>query len=263
MSQNQIYIFCIINTTCEINIRLGKYHIYSIPWRDISAVVTSFEKTAHMNTHIKKYALTHERVVELILNTNYTVLPMRLLTIVNNEENVLGILKEYYGVFKDNFNRLSQKVEFGLKIIWPAEKIKEKISSSLIQSKENEIAPTDSPAMMSMKKKFKIYEIEKIIREEAEKYIKKIDEPLLEFIVEKKLQKLQTEKLLLNASYLVEKSRQNDIKQVFVKIKKDQPDLKYQFSGPWAPYNFIVMEKEKSSRQESLMSNMLDNIIKH
>lgn len=48
--------------------------------------------------------------------------------------------------------------------------------------------------------------------------------------------------MLLKASYLVDKSRQEEVTVAFEKLRKAQPGLMYQFSGPWPPYNFIRMK---------------------
>lgn len=261
MPQYQIYVYCIINSTDEINDIVGGYQIYSIPWRDQAAVVADFEKPVDVKEHIKECALTHEKVAELMMN-RFTVLPMRLLTIVADREKVLALLKENYGDFKKNFARLAQKTEFGLKVLWPAEQIKERLRQACKNNESDEITSGISPAKMFMKNKFDIYKTEKALREEAEKYIAAIDEFFSGIAVEKKLQKLPTEKMLLNASYLVGKNRQNEVTLAFEKLRNAQPGLVYQFSGPWPPYNFIVMRKKKSSDVDSGMSDVLNKILK-
>jgi hypothetical protein len=241
---------------------VGNLRIYSVPWRDQAAVVADFEKPVDLNAHIREYALTHEKVVELIMNS-FTVLPMRLLTIAADRANVLALLKENYDDFKENFARLSQKTEFGLKVLWPAEQIKERLRRVRKINEVDETTSSISPAKMFMKNKFDTYKVEKAFQVEAEKYIDTIDEFFSGIAVEKKLQKLPTEKMLLNASYLVEKSRQNEVNPAFEKLRSAQPGLEYQFSGPWPPYNFIVMEKKKSSDTDTGMSDFLNKILKY
>ena len=85
--------------------------------------------------------------------------------------------------------------------------------------------------------------LEEALQEEAARYITVVDNHFKGLIAEKKLRKLPTENLLLNASYLVEKTKQNDFKQTFARLRGLQGDLEYQFTGPWPPYNFIVLNK--------------------
>lgn len=262
ISQSQIYVYCIIDSAAEINDLVGGYRIYSIPWMECSAIVSDFEKPADMKEHIKECALTHEKVAELMMN-RFTVLPMRLLTIAADREKVLALLKENYHDFKGNFLRLAQKMEFGLKVLWPAAQIRERLRSACKTKEIDEVTPGVSPAKMFMKNKFDIYKIEKAFNLEAEKYIAAIDEFFSGIAVEKKLRKLPTEKMLLNASYLVEKSRWAEVHPAFEKLRNAQPGLVYQFSGPWPAYNFIVMEKKNSSDAGSGMSDVLNKFLEY
>lgn len=259
MSQVPIYIYCVINSTDEINASVDKQQIYSIPWRNQAAVVSDFKKTPDLNVHIKEYAVTHEKVVELMMN-RFTVLPMRLLTLVASKEDAFTMMKDNYDDFNANFARLDQKAEFGLKVLWPAEQIKEGLRMACKDNKEDELI-SGSPAKKFMKKKFDAYKTEKAFQKEAEKYIATIDGFFSGIATEKRLQKLPTDKMLLNASYLVGKNRQDELKPAFEKLRNAQPSLEFQFSGPWPPYNFIVMKKEKASDMESGMSNVIDKIL--
>jgi hypothetical protein len=242
MSQSSIYIYCIIDSAAEINEIAGGCRIYSIPCQAQAAIVSDFEKPADMKEHMKECALTHEKVAELMMG-RYTVLPMRLMTIVAGREKVIAMLMEHYDDFKKNFERLAEKTEFGLKVLWPAEQIKERLRSVCKINEADEITSGVSPAKMFMENKFAIYKMEKAFGEEAEKQIAAIDKFFSGIAVEKRLQKLPTEKMLLNAAYLVKKSRADEVKLAFEKLRVKLPSLGYQFSGPWPPYNFIVLEK--------------------
>jgi len=243
MSQSSIYIYCIINSAEEINEPVDDRQIYSIPWREQAALVSDFVKPLDMKKHIRETALTHEKVAELMMR-RFTVLPMRLLTVVADRGKVLSMLKENYSDFEDNFERLAQKAEFGLKVLWPVSQIKERLQNDCKTHGPYEITSGVSPARTYMENKFGIYKAEKALQEEAEKYITATDEFFSGIAVEKRLEKLPTEKMLLKASYLVDKNRQDEVNIAFEKLRKAQPELMYQFSGPWPPYNFIVMEKK-------------------
>lgn len=241
MSQSSIYIYCIINSADEINELVDGCRIYSIPWREQAAIVSDFVKPIDMKEHIRESALTHEKVAELMMS-RFTVLPMRLLTIVGDREKVLAMLKENYSDFEGNFERLAQKAEFGLKVLWPVSQIKERLQNDCETHGSDEIISGVSPARTYMENKFGIYKAEKALQEEAERYITATDEFFSGIAVEKRLEKLPTEKMLLKASYLVDKSRHEEVTVAFEKLRKAQPGLMYQFSGPWPPYNFIRMK---------------------
>ncbi len=89
--------------------------------------------------------------------------------------------------------------------------------------------------------KFEKYKIERALKEKAEICIAFADNFLNRFAFEKKLEKLISTNLLLNAFYLVDKERQRDFKEAFELLRIAPDNFKYLFSGPWPPYNFIRM----------------------
>ena len=232
---SRIYVYGIIDSAEEFKLRRGERLIYSIAYRDIAAVVRNCNSLEDFGGAVKDYALFHENVAETLMN-DFTVLPMRMFTVFNSVEQISVMLSRYYRAFKENFTRLAQKVEFGLKVLWPVENIKARIG--LIRE-QNETHSGISPAKNFMLKKLETYKHEKAFMTEAENLILKIDAFFSGLAVEKKLRKLQTEKLLLNASYLVPKGSR--ITNAFNELKNTITELEYQFSGPWPPYNFIVL----------------------
>ena len=178
---------------------------------------------------------------------NFTVLPMRFLTVFNTQEDLLSMVEFYYEDFKNNLQRLFNKVEFGMKVIWPADTIKKRIIDVYHKTKHNISVSIDSPAKTFVKEKFEKHIIDKEFQEEANRCIAVVDDYFNKIAVEKKLKRLQTQSLLLNASYLVGKDRQNEFKQAFEQLKNAPSDLKFLFSGPWPCYNFITLTKKPSS----------------
>jgi hypothetical protein len=83
------------------------------------------------------------------------------------------------------------------------------------------------------------------------------------FAAEKKLKRLKTENLLLDAVYLVERDRQNDFKEAFEHIKGPHTDFKFLFSGPWPPYNFVVLPKKNDLLKSSEQKDLFNKVIQH
>ncbi len=98
-------------------------------------------------------------------------------------------------------------------------------------------------------------------QEEANRCIAVVDDYFNKIAVEKKLKRLQTESLLLNASYLVDKDRQNEFKQAFEQLKNAPSDLKFLFSGPWPCYNFINLTKRLSAVDYFNTEDMLGRLL--
>ena len=248
---------------------LGEASVYNIPYRDIAVIVSELSDEAKEKTDT--YILEHERIVEGLME-GFTVLPMRFLTVFNTKEDLLSMAEIYYEDFKDNLARLHNKVEFGMKVIWPADTIKQRVvdayqktkpphQSSWCGGKHNISVSIDSPAKTFVKEKFEKHIIEKEFQEEANRCIAVVDDYFNKIAIEKKLKRLQTESLLLNASYLVDKDRQNEFKQAFEQLKNAPSDLKFLFSGPWPCYNFINLTKRHSAVDYFNTEDMLGRLL--
>lgn len=252
---SRVYAYAIIDSNERIDKAikgLGGSQVFNIPYHDIGVAAS------HLNGEIqdiaprakdfgmgsnKDYVLEHEKVVEKLME-KFTALPIRFFTIFNKKEDVFSMTKNYYNDFRRNLDRLHGKVEFGIKVIWPGDKTKERIINAC--GRENQKVPVlgDSPGKRFIKEKFEEYKIDKKFKEEANRYIRIVDDFFSKFAAEKKLEKLKSTNLLLNASYLVEREKQDSFKKAFEQFRREHCDLKYLFSGPWPAYNFVTLKKK-------------------
>lgn len=238
----KIYSYCIIDSKERIaddHARgLNGTPVYNIPYRDMGIVVSNVN--LHIKDLTKSHILEHEDVVERLME-NFTVLPLRSGTLFNREEEILPVMEKFYGDFRSNLDRLINKVEFGIKIIWPGDNIRGEILEDYASSSHFLAATKDSPGKRFIMGKFEKYKIERALKEKAEICIAFVDNFLNRFAFEIKLEKLISTNLLLNAFYLVDKERQRDFKEAFELLRIAPDNFKYLFSGPWPPYNFIRM----------------------
>lgn len=238
----KIYTYCIIDSNNEIDSSvkgLKGATVFNTPYLDIGVVASNLN--GKMRNVTKIQVLEHEAIIEKMME-KFSVLPIRFLTVFNRKEDVLSMMKDYYSDFKENLDRLRNKVEFGIKVIWPADKIKESIINAYKRSSQRVPIFGDSPGKSFIKEKFEKYKIDKEFEEEADRRIAIVDNFLGEFAVEKKLEKLKSKNLFLNASYLVKKEKQDDFKRAFKRLKGAFRDFKYLFSGPWPAYNFVILK---------------------
>jgi len=253
----KVYAYGVIDSNEKIDEAmkgLNDAPLFNIPYRDIGIVVSD------LNTQIqkedKKSVLKHEEVVEKLMD-KFTVLPMRYLTLFSGKEQVLLMMKDYYDDFIENLDRLREKIEFGVKTIWPGDLIRERITTAHRKS-DNLPLVASSSGKSFMKEKFENYKIDKEFEEEADRCIAIVDGFFNRFIAEKRLEKLKTDNLLLSASYLVDKEKRDDFKKAFEELRGSGGDLKYLLSGPWPPYNFIVLTKPNAKKFGSL--DMVDSV---
>ena len=235
-----IYIYGIIDSSDKIDASvtgLCGADIYNIPYRDIGALASNLDTPVRNKDedHVLEHEIALEKMIEY-----FTILPMRFLTVFDRKDNVISMLNDHYSNFREDLDRLRDKVEFGVKAIWQGAIIRERIENAYRKEHNGLSSSTDSPGKSFMKGKFEKYKIDKEFEEEADRCIEIIDDFFNRFVAEKKLEKLKTDNLLLTASYLVDKEKQSDFKKAFEELKASPCDLKYLVSGPWPPYNFVT-----------------------
>jgi hypothetical protein len=237
----KLYLYGIIDsgdTIRDVIRGLKGSSVCNVPYCDIGAAVS--EMNGSIQTATEGDILQHEEVVERLM-ADFTVLPMRFLSIADGIEDVISIMQSCYKDFRDNLDRLRDKREFGIKVLWPADKIRQDIIKALEEAGQKTKESCTSANKKYVMERFKQYKIDKAFEAKADKLIRAIDKILCRFAAEKKLQKLKTANLLLDAVYLVEKSRQNSFREAFSHIKDANAELKFLFSGPWPAYNFVVL----------------------
>ena len=256
-----IYAYGVIdskNTIDETIFGLEGGGINNVSYRDIGVVVSELRQKLQETTDAN--VLKHEEVIEALM-TKFTVLPVRFSTIFNTKEDLLSMVEFYYQDFKDNFDRLHNKVEFGIKVIWLQDTIKQRIIDAYQKTKHNLSISSESPAKTFVKEKFEKHIIDKEFQEEADRCIAVVDDYFNKIATEKRLKKLQTESLLLNAAYLVEKDKQDDFKKAFEQLKNAPGDLKFLFSGPWPCYNFVALTRKPASVDYFNTEDMLGRLL--
>lgn len=253
----RLYVYGILDSNSEMNkalYGLGGSGVYNVPYRDIGAVVSQIDQVAQARA--EGHVLEHEAVVEKLM-ADFTILPMRFRTLVDGKDDLLSIMHSRYRDFKDNLQRLRNKVEFGVKVIWPADKVKENIAKSLERDGPEMLGPRSSPGTRFMNERFQEHKIDEEFQTRADHFVKVLDTFLGKFAAEKKSKRLKTEKLLLDAAYLVERSQECNFREAFWHIKNAHPGLKFLFSGPWPAYNFIVPSEQSGLAKDAEQANLL------
>ena len=70
----------------------------------------------------RENVLAHERVNETVMR-DHTVIPMSFGTIFKTREDILELLRSAYEAFADVLNKMQDKLEFGLKVLWDRDEI--------------------------------------------------------------------------------------------------------------------------------------------
>ena len=89
-------------------------------YRDIAAVVSNTPMVVQDPT--RENVLAHQRVNETVMQ-QHTVIPMSFGTVFKTDDDIMELLRSAYDAFTDVLNKMQDKFEFGLKVLWDRDQI--------------------------------------------------------------------------------------------------------------------------------------------
>jgi len=238
------YVYCVIESGERKNFGrgLGGYTVYTIPYRDISAVVSDTPIVEYEPNEIN--VIQHEKVVENAMR-EHTVLPLGFGNVFINEDRVKWLLARSYLTFKTYLKKLENKVEVGVKVFYDIEATKQEVerTSDEVRRIKEEMALKPDREAHFFKEKLNIlieHEALKMASERAYKYGLEIYETLKNCAEDTYLMKRIGGEMILNGAFLIHKNKITDFEKELEKVKKEYEGkgLRFQYSGPWPPYNF-------------------------
>src|SRR5580704_17026364 len=119
VAQGGKYVYCIIRLGDsrefgEIGIGGGS-RVYTVQHSDLAAVVSDTPIVIYDPT--RENVLAHEFVNETVMR-EFTVIPMSFGTVFRSEEDVSELLRSAYQAFNDVLDKMQDKIEFGVKVLW-------------------------------------------------------------------------------------------------------------------------------------------------
>jgi len=118
------YVYCIIRSDRQRDFGSigigGGQKVVTVAFKDLAAVVSDTPIVIYDPT--RDNVLAHEFVNETVMR-EHTVIPMSFGTVFRSEEDVTELLRSTYQAFSDVLDKMQDKIEFGLKILWDREKV--------------------------------------------------------------------------------------------------------------------------------------------
>src|SRR5688500_16776159 len=119
------YVYCIIKsekplTFGALGIGGESSHVLTVNYRNLAAVVSSTSLVVQDPT--RDNVLAHQRVNETVMQ-HHTVIPMSFGTVFKTHDDIMELLRSAYEAFNDVLNKMQDKFEFGLKVLWDREQM--------------------------------------------------------------------------------------------------------------------------------------------
>jgi len=223
---------------------VGEADVYTINHQRIAAIVSDIEFSEIDPTRKNVHAHT---VVQDELLKEYTLLPMGFGMVAASEDEVRGLLERNYEGLTSELNRLTGMIEVELKVFWDQEAIIKEIQS---ESQElSRLKAKVNAASSAIEVRNLLVEagklVESIVQDWKTRYAELVYANLQELSYEAKMNNPVGLKNLLNASFLIDKSRESEFKeQVYKMDTKFQGKVNFKYVGPMPPYNFVDLRLE-------------------
>jgi Mg2+ and Co2+ transporter CorA len=237
------YVYCIIKSPKErefgqIGIGEASSPVYTVHFGDLAAVVSDTPIRIYDPT--RENVLAHEFVNETVMR-EFTVIPMSFGTLFRTEEDIVELLKSTYQAFDDVLEKMKDKIEFGLKVLWDREKVIGRIEEEHeeIRRLKDEINRNAQSSTYFARMQLGRL-VEAALEDSGNSYVRDIHEALKPAAVASRSNKPIGDRMILNAAFLVERDLERSFDDAVKEVsRKYEALLTFKYTGPWPPYNFV------------------------
>jgi Gas vesicle synthesis protein GvpL/GvpF len=229
------YVYCIIKSERHLSfgplgIGAEPAEVNTVHYRDIAAVVSNTPMVVQDPT--RDNVLAHQRV-------NETVIPMSFGTVFKTDDDIMELLRSAYDAFTDVLNKMQDKFEFGLKVLWDRDQIIREIEEEDedIRRLKGEISSQKGSTYFARMQYGRL--IDAALQARSERYVAEIFEALRDVSVASRSNKPIGDRMIMNAAFLVARDTENAFDSRVKEIGSRYDKLTFKYTGPWPPYNFV------------------------
>jgi Gas vesicle synthesis protein GvpL/GvpF len=235
------YVYCIIDSGDPlrfgpIGIGADPSEVYTVHYKNLAAVVSDAPLEVLDST--RENVLAHERVNETVMR-EHTVIPMSFGTIFKTREDIVELLRSAAEAFGDVLNKMQNKLEFGLKVLWDRDQAIREVEAEDedISRLKKEISGQKGPTYFARMQYGRL--IDSALQARSERYVAEILEQLREVSVASRINKPIGDKMIMNAAFLISRDQETAFDAKVKSIASRFDKLTFKYTGPWPPYNFV------------------------
>ena len=235
------YVYCIIDSSDPlrfgpVGIGAEPSEVYTVHYKNLAAVVSDAPLEVLDST--RENVLAHERVNETVMR-EHTVIPMSFGTIFTTREDIVELLRSAAEAFGDVLNKMQNKLEFGLKVLWDRDQAIREVENEDedISRLKKEISGQKGPTYFARMQYGRL--IDSALQSRSERYVADILEQLREVSVASRINKPIGDKMIMNAAFLISRDQEQAFDAKVKSIAGKFDKLTFKYTGPWPPYNFV------------------------
>jgi hypothetical protein len=235
------YVYCIIESGDPlrfgpIGIGADPSDVYTVHFKNLAAVVSDAPLEVLDST--RENVLAHERVNETVMR-EHTVIPMSFGTIFKTREDIVELLRSAAEAFGDVLNKMQNKLEFGLKVLWDRDQAIREVEheDEDISRLKKEISGQKGPTYFARMQYGRL--IDSALQSRSERYVADILDQLRDVSVASRINKPIGDKMIMNAAFLISRDQEQAFDAKVKSIASRFDKLTFKYTGPWPPYNFV------------------------
>jgi hypothetical protein len=235
------YVYCIVRSEEPLSfgpLGLGPEpaNVHTVHYQDIAAVVSNTPIVVQDPT--RENVLAHQRVNETVMQ-KHTVIPMSFGTVFKTDDDIMELLRSAYDAFSDVLNKMRDKFEFGLKVLWDRDQIIREIEEEDedIRRLKSEISSQKGSTYFARMQYGRL--IDAALQSRSERYVAEIFDALRSVSVASRSNKPIGDRMIMNAAFLVSREMEQPFDSRVKEIGQQYEKLTFKYTGPWPPYNFV------------------------
>jgi hypothetical protein len=238
------YIYCIVRSPepCQFSaLGIGERGdiVHTVHFENLAAVVSNSPVVEYENS--RRNMMAHTVVLEEVMK-RLSILPVRFGTVAPSAEVIQEqVLKRRLGELNGLLNEMDGQIEMGLKAIWYEGIVFEEIvheQATIRRLRDELIGRT---AEQTYYERIRLGEmIESAMGKKREQDAEHLLERLRPLAGRTQTNKVITDRMVLNAAFLIERQREAEFDRVVEQLDSEMGKrLMFKYVGPVAPYNFV------------------------
>jgi hypothetical protein len=213
--------------------------VRTVEYGDLAAVVSDASATAYDIT--RDNLMAHQRVVEESMRQS-NILPVAFGTVARDDRDVREkLLRREHDELQDHLAYVQDRVELGLKVLWNRDRLFTEIVAEREDIRRLRDFVADRPPDSAYFERIQLGELTNAaIADMRDRDAEAILEGLRPLAVDLELNRLLTDLMILNASFLVDRDR---VAAFDVEVQRlgelHAARLVFQYVGPLPPYSFV------------------------
>lgn len=238
-----VYLYAVSKASVRIDEPLAGIaggSVYALVEGDLAAILSDVDQDKIRPE--RRNIAAHQDVLRRLTAAD-TVLPMAFGTVAESRKAVSKMLKTYQSRLVKQLRELGGKVEMGLRVALDAPDVYE----YLIAQSPEILALRDQMALRgggAHSEKIELgRQFAELLEDTRSASFEKIEAALAPFCFEIHSNTVMGDKEIANLAFLVDREKLPEFERGVEKIADEFDDrFTFQYSGPWAPYNFVNME---------------------